>query len=117
MRVEDIARVTHEANRAYCRALGDESQAPWDLAPEWQRKSAINGVCFHMEHELLTNGIDSHANWMREKIADGWIYGLVKDEKAKTHPCLVPYHELPLEQRLKDTLFVAVVRALTGSVK
>ena len=26
-----IARATHEVNRAYCRAIGDSTQVPWDL--------------------------------------------------------------------------------------
>lgn len=28
------------------------------------------------------------------------------------HPCLVPYAELPAEQRLKDDLFKAIVHIL-----
>jgi len=48
--IDDIACVCHEANRAYCLALGDYSQAPWDFAPLWQRKSAINGVQFHVKN-------------------------------------------------------------------
>lgn len=34
--VEQIARMAHEANRAYCQALGDDSQPAWEDAPEWQ---------------------------------------------------------------------------------
>jgi hypothetical protein len=107
--------VCHEANRAYCYALGDTSQEEWASAPEWQRESAINGVQFHLDNPLA-NPIDSHWNWMREKIADGWIYGPVKDAEKKEHPCLVNYHELPLEQRRKDALFIGIVRALTNDV-
>lgn len=43
---EQIARVAHEVNRAYCKALGDDSQEVWELAPQWQRDSAIVGVKF-----------------------------------------------------------------------
>jgi len=32
---EQIARVTREVNRAYCLALGDDSQLPWNDAPQW----------------------------------------------------------------------------------
>ena len=39
-----IASVCHEANRAYCLALGDDSQLPWSDAPDWQRESAVSGV-------------------------------------------------------------------------
>lgn len=56
---------------------------------------------------------DLHQSWCDFKAADGWVYGEVKDAEAKTHPCLVPYEELPEEQRIKDDLFKAVVGALS----
>ena len=31
--IEACARAAHEANRAYCLALGDTSQPSWDDAP------------------------------------------------------------------------------------
>ena len=74
--------------------------------------SAINGVKFHQENPDAGPS-HSHENWLKEKEADGWVYGSVKDETHKMHPCMVPYDELPGEQKLKDTLFIAVVRALS----
>lgn len=44
MTPEQIARVVHEVNRAYCEALGDTSQPKWEDAPQWQRDSAMLGV-------------------------------------------------------------------------
>jgi len=38
----------------------------------------------------------------------------VKDAKAKTHPCMVDYDQLPAEQRRKDELFGAAVRGAAG---
>jgi hypothetical protein len=96
--VEDVARVCHEANRAYCATLGDQSQLPWHEAPQWQRDSAVNGVQYHLANpDAGPSG--SHENWMRVKSAEGWKYGPVKNPDAKEHPCMVPYHELPAEQR------------------
>jgi hypothetical protein len=37
----NIAKVCHEANRAYCQTISDNSQLPWEQAKEWQRASAI----------------------------------------------------------------------------
>jgi hypothetical protein len=34
MTTTDIAKVCHETNRAYCETLGDNSQPPWEEAPE-----------------------------------------------------------------------------------
>jgi hypothetical protein len=108
--IEQIARACHEANRAYCMGIGDNSQLPWDDAPQWQKDSAIDGVAHLLDHpEALPE--DSHTNWMAGKIADGWTYGPVKDPDIKQHPCMVPYDQLPVEQRVKDCLFVAIVRS------
>ena len=108
---EQIARVAHEVNRAYCLALGDTSQVPWDEAPEWQRNSAINGVAFHRSNPDA--GPDhSHNEWLREKEADGWKFGPVKDAERKEHPCFVPYDDLPTEQKAKDYLFRGVVHVM-----
>lgn len=108
----ELARVCHEANRAYCGTLG-EDQPAWEDAPDWQRESAILGVRFHRENpEAGPEG--SHTSWMNHKVADGWTYGPVKDPDAKTHPCIMPFDQLPPAQQAKDRLFVAIVRALTG---
>ena len=108
--IDAIAMVCHETNRAYCASIGDTSQVPWGDAPEWQRLSAVEGVQHALDGDVTPE--ESHANWMRSKEADGWVEGPTKDEVAKTHPCMVPYAELPIAQRRKDYLFIAVVRAL-----
>lgn len=102
-----IARIAHEVNRAYCASIGDHSQPKWEDAPDWQKDSAMNGVEFHLNNE--TTPEQSHKNWLKQKVEDGWIYGPVKDPDLKLHPCMVPYENLPVEQRTKDYLFKAVV--------
>jgi len=109
MQTEQIAKVCHEANRAYCQCLGDNSQVPWKEAPNWQRVSAVSGVINALAG---ASPEASHENWLKDKLLDGWKYGEKKDSEARTHPCLVPYADLPEEQKLKDTLFVAVVNTL-----
>lgn len=113
LNITKTAKVCHEVNRAYCQSIGDESQLPWENAPDWQKESAQNGVIYHLTHPA-SQPSDSHENWMKEKIAAGWKHGPVKDAAAKTHPCLLPYGQLPLQQRTKDYLFLAVVRAMEG---
>jgi hypothetical protein len=111
--IEACAQAAHEVNRAYCWAIGDASQVSWHDAPEWQRASCRIGV------KGVLNGNtpeQSHESWLAEKTAAGWKHGATKDPEAKTHPCFLPYAELPPEQKVKDHLFVAtvvnVVRAL-----
>lgn len=106
-----IAQVAHAINAAYCCSLGDESQPKWDEAPEWQKQSALNGVAMHIANPSATPE-QSHENWLKHKQAEGWTFGEEKDVEAKTHPCMLPYAELPQEQKSKDYLFRAVVHAL-----
>jgi hypothetical protein len=106
-----LARAAHEINRAYCAALGDTSQLPWESAPKWQKDSALMGVDMHLANPDSTPE-DSHVNWLAQKTADGWKFGPVKDAKLKEHPCFLPYAELPTEQKAKDYLFRAVVHTL-----
>jgi hypothetical protein len=115
MNIEQAAKVCHEANRAYCETIGDTSQPRWEDAAYWQKQSSINGVEFHLV--VLKEGGKpdpeaSHKNWMREKAQAGWKYGPVKDPDKKEHPCFLAYQDLPLEQRAKDFIFVAIVEAL-----
>jgi len=116
--VEKIARIAHETNKAYCEAIGDTSQSSWNEAPDWQKQSAINGVKFHLDNHangLTPSPSASHDSWLAEKQAAGWKYGPAKDPEKKEHPCFVPYDQLPVEQRVKDYLFGAIVRAFVES--
>ena len=109
----NIASVCHEVNRAYCAALGDFSQVPWSQAPQWQRDSAMLGVELHLNNPTAGPQA-SHESWMAQKVADGWVYGPMKDVEAKTHYCIVPFDRLPREQQAKDFIFRGVVHALAG---
>ncbi|MCP1674627.1 hypothetical protein J2T57_001729 [Natronocella acetinitrilica] len=108
---ESIARVAHEANRAWCEAHGDFSQSPWEGAPAWQRASILTGVAAHRANPAMTPE-QSHALWLAGKTRDGWRYGPQKRVDRREHPCMRPYAELPAHQRTKDALFTAVVGAL-----
>jgi hypothetical protein len=109
---EQIAKIAHEVNRVWCAYVGDTSQPPWSDAPEWQKASAINGVAYHrVNPDAGDEG--SHVSWMNEKLASGWVYGPEKNPNASppTHPCLVPFKDLPRDQQFKDRLFRTIVHA------
>ena len=113
METFDIARICHEANRALQIVLDDPAvpvSPPWDEAPESQRVSCVRGVEAHLTSDLTP--AESHQVWCDHKLAAGWTYGPVKDEEARTHPCLVRYEDLSEGDRAKDALFGAIVKAL-----
>lgn len=108
---EDVARVAHTVNRAYCQAWGDNSQLPWDLLPEQIRKSVMSGVRMCAENPHASPQ-EFHEAWMLYKLQEGWTFGVVKDAQKKEHPLLVPFDQLSKEQQAKDFIFLAVVSAL-----
>lgn len=113
---EQIAKICHEANKAYCESVGDMTQSHWDECAQWQRDSAVAGVSFTRQNPNTT-AEDQHIAWCNHKVADGWVYGAEKNAELKTHPCLVPYGDLPEFQRVKDSLFRAIVKAFDEEAK
>ncbi|MFT0241636.1 RyR domain-containing protein [Bacteroides thetaiotaomicron] len=43
-----------------------------------------------------------HEVWAKARIDEGWTYGEKRDDIHKKHPCLVPYDELPEEEKEYD---------------
>lgn len=109
--IEQAAKVCHESTRALCQTLGDDSLVAWEDAPEWQRQSSVSAVRFCLENPGAT-AQQIHDAWVEEKKADGWAYGPAKDAHKKTHPCLVAFDRLPVEQQAKDELIGSVVAAV-----
>lgn len=85
---------------------------PWEEV----KASTVEGVEKVLE-VIKTKGafphpVDSHNSWMSRKLREGWRYGTEKSAEQKTHPCLLPWEELPKEEQTKDILFLQVVGAL-----
>lgn len=109
--VNDIASICHEANRAYRMRIGQTPALGWEEVSEEQRESCVAGVQMLLERPESTPE-QMHQAWMDYKIAQGWVYGPVKSEGLKTHPCIRPYAELPEEDRIKDAIFKSIVDTL-----
>ena len=109
--IEQIAKVCHDTNKSFCESTGDATQKSWEEAEEWQKQSARLGVDFAIQNPDAQASAQ-HDAWCADKWSDGWIYGPEKNAEIKQHPCLVPYHALPLDQRIKDHLFKAVVTSM-----
>jgi hypothetical protein len=50
-----------------------------------------------------------HDVWARKRVDDGWRHGPSRDDAAKTHPCLVPYADLPESEKSYDREMVEQV--------
>lgn len=43
-----------------------------------------------------------HDVWAKTSIEQGWTYGPERNDAEKKHPCLVPYDQLPEEEKVYD---------------
>ena len=50
--------------------------------------------------ELLSE--NTHEIWAKQRLKDGWTFGLERDNKAMTNPCLVSYDYLPESEKEYD---------------
>lgn len=116
MKTEYIAKICHQANKAYCESIGDFSQHSWEAAPFEIKASAVDGVEYRLANPKATPK-DMHDNWLATKKEQGWVYGEKKNEELKQHPCMVPYADLPEAQKLKDELFSEIVNVFAATMK
>lgn len=111
---EEIAVVVHEANCGVQYITGDPCPAEhWSALNAETKVSVIRGVS--RARQGLTPR-EMHDEWFRDKLALGWSYGPEKNGVNKTHPCMVPYAELPPSQRIKDELFLAIVAVMASAI-
>ena len=45
---------------------------------------------------------NAHDHWAKRRIAEGWTWGATRDDERRTHPCLVPYDQLPKSEKAYD---------------
>ena len=50
--------------------------------------------------EMMAKNV--HEVWAAARMEQGWKYGERRDDALKTHPCLVPYDDLPEEEKDYD---------------
>lgn len=64
----------------------------------------INDIDLPKEMKKLVEEMakNVHEVWAESRISQGWVYGEQRDDEKKTHPCLVPYEELPEEEKEYD---------------
>lgn len=59
--------------------------------------------------ELLAE--HAHDTWAEQRIREGWVYGKERCDKSRRHPCLIPYANLPDNEKQYDR------NAAVGTIK
>ena len=50
--------------------------------------------------ELLAK--NTHEVWAKQRLSEGWKYGVTRNDERKEHPCLVAYEDLPESEKEYD---------------
>jgi len=137
---ELLARAIHENYLRQQRAAGvapeqNSSLCPWDALPEHLKEAnrqqaddigaklkAVHcsaAPLLDWEEPLFKFEPDEverlarmeHERWMTAKLDGGWRHGSKKDDEARTHPCLIPYDDLPPHEKEKDRSAVREIPA------
>ena len=45
---------------------------------------------------------NTHDVWALQRLSTGWTWGPTRDDAHKKHPCLVPYADLPEQEKEYD---------------
>jgi class 3 adenylate cyclase/tetratricopeptide (TPR) repeat protein len=55
----------------------------------------------------------THDNWLKQRVADGWVHGKHRNDLLKEHPCIVSYEDLPESEKEYDRkISLGVVQAM-----
>jgi hypothetical protein len=77
----------------------EESALVYKPEPIDTSKVQLNDEILELTERLAEN---AHEVWAQRRMADGWRYGPRRDEAKKEHPSLVPYKDLPEEEKEYD---------------
>ena len=109
--VEIVAKVCHEVNRHYCIVNSLPHNLHWEDEEEHIRESCRIGVDSILDEPGKTPE-ESHKEWMKTKIEQGWVYGKVLNKEKKIHNLLKPYKDIPIMHQVKDSIFQSVVQGM-----
>ena len=82
--------------------------APWGQREGPFRTQFIKVIERQCGPDRRTSPALLHDDWWAAYLAMGWRRGEAYDPVAKTHPDMVPFHQLPKLEQDKDAVFVAL---------
>lgn len=88
----------------------------WDDI-SYERKIILTENVKQVENNPNTTAEVEHNIWAKSRLKNGWKYSPVTNRTKKLHSCLVPYSELNFYQKLKDKMWLKLVKELLKNYK
>ena len=117
-KIIEVSKVIYEATRL---------EAEWSkrrIVPEkWEKRDDkfkaqfIDIIGKYLLLKELPTLEEVHNSWMESYIDMGWKYGEVRDVVERTYPDILPFDELPKDEKDKDAIFLAIVWAVKAITK
>ncbi len=96
---QDLTETYREANRGAADHIAVKLASLGYIIPQdpsnWSQQVDLT------ENQELLAKLE-HNRWYAERRLNGWQYGPKRDDNRKIHPCLVPYEQLPEQEKEKD---------------
>lgn len=117
--MEDIINrdvIIRESLRETAKKIHQHYISQYSTIPQWTELSSFfvksnmsTAAYFQVIEKLYRDGISKgdlnkleHIRWCRFHYLQNWKYGTKKDFNQKTHPCLVSFEKLSIEEKKKD---------------
>jgi hypothetical protein len=135
-----LARRIHEYRRGMARAEGSDIPTWEELSAAEQESSRAQARDIpvklrklgykivpaddtrDVEHRLSEQDIetltrDDHLRWWKNRIAEGWTYGDVRDDAQKRHPNMRPFDQLAPDDPEKVRILLRALPQLLASLR
>ena len=109
-KIKEIAKFIYEATRIEA-GWSNRSIVPeiWKQRDDKFKKQFVNIIEMYLEKDKLLTPEKAHDSWVVAYEKMGWKYGEKRDVDKKTHPDMLPFNELPKDEKDKDSIFLTFV--------
>ena len=116
IKISEVAKIAYQANKAYSEIFDTRIRRDWTKLDQSERDFYIKGALFHLNNPDA-NESDSHNAWVKDMILKGWSYDKYYNPAKKTHPCIINFNKLTLEQQFKDYMFKGLINLFINRFK
>lgn len=111
MVIYKIAQECHKMHNLICKSQGEPTRE-WSDLPKAHIDTITSSIQLIQEGKV-NDPKDSHNNFMRKKLDDGWTWGEKWCDVNKTNPRLCLFENMTPINLLKEEVFIATVKMLS----